>query len=146
MKPNIFHWIYSITCVLIASLLNLTESSTPVYSPQNLSDASGNFAFSNATIIWASLPTGQPYRGISVSRISGGLEAFYGMVHGFITVVLPKGIPDGRSLLILTLPNGKILDWSQFKAFADNKIIVAQMMISVYNRVENVVGKGENAG
>ena len=35
---------------------------------------------------------------------------------------------------------------TKLKAFADNKINVAQMMISVFDRVENIVGKGENAG
>ena len=44
-----------------------------------------------------------------------------------------------------SLPNGKILDWSKFKAFADDKINVSEMMISFSDRVENIVGKGENA-
>ena len=35
---------------------------------------------------------------------------------------------------------------TKFKAFADNKINVAQMLISVFDRVENIMGKGENAG
>ena len=53
--------------------------------------------------------------------------------------------------LILTapfnsLPNGKILHWSKFKTFADDKFKVAKMMIFVLDRVENIVGKGENAG
>ena len=34
---------------------------------------------------------------------------------------------------------------TKLKAIADDKIIVAQMMISVFDRVENIVGKGENA-
>ena len=34
----------------------------------------------------------------------------------------------------------------KLKAFADDKIIDAQMMISVFDRVEIIVGKGENAG
>ena len=29
---------------------------------------------------------------------------------------------------------------------ADDKFIVAKMMISVFDRIENIVGKGENAG
>ena len=29
------------------------------------------------------------------------------------------------------------------KAFADDKVNIAKMMISLYNRVENIVGKGE---
>ena len=35
---------------------------------------------------------------------------------------------------------------TKLKAFADHKINAGQMMISVFNRVENIVGKGENAG
>ena len=37
--------------------------------------------------------------------------------------------------------NYKILDWSKFKAFADDKINVAEMMIFLSDRVENIVGK-----
>ena len=40
------------------------------------------------------------------------------------------------------VPNDKILDVTKLKAFADDKINVAQMMISVVHRVENMVGKG----
>ena len=45
-----------------------------------------------------------------------------------------------------SLLKNKILDTIKFKAFADDEINVAQMMISVSNRVENIVGKRENAG
>ena len=45
-----------------------------------------------------------------------------------------------------SLPNDKILDWSTLKALADAKIDVAEMIISLYDRVENIMGKGENAG
>ena len=38
-----------------------------------------------------------------------------------------------------------VLDLTKWKAFADDKINEAQMMISVFDRVENIVGKGENA-
>ena len=38
-----------------------------------------------------------------------------------------------------------MLDWSRLKAFAD-KIKLVEIMIFVPNRVENIVGKGENAG
>ena len=44
------------------------------------------------------------------------------------------------------LPNDKILDWSKFKAFADDKMIVTQKLKFVLGRIENIVGKGENAG
>ena len=45
-----------------------------------------------------------------------------------------------------SLPNEKILDVTKLKAFADDKINVAQKMVSVFDRIENIVGKGENAG
>ena len=35
---------------------------------------------------------------------------------------------------------------TKFKAFAENKLNVAKIFISVFDRVENIVGKGENAG
>ena len=47
---------------------------------------------------------------------------------------------------INSLPNGRILDSSKLKAFADDKTNVAEMLISLSDRVENIVGKGENAG
>ena len=45
-----------------------------------------------------------------------------------------------------SLPNDQILDLTKLKAFADDKINVAQMMISVFDWIENIVEKGENAG
>ena len=42
-------------------------------------------------------------------------------------------------------PHDKILDQTKFKAFADNKLNVTKMKISVFDRVENIVGKGEIA-
>ena len=49
-------------------------------------------------------------------------------------------------LRLNTLPNDKILDGSKFKAFADNKISLTEKLKLVLRRVENIVGKGENAG
>ena len=40
-------------------------------------------------------------------------------------------------------PNGKILDLSKFKVFADD---ISQKLIFVLGWVENIVGNGENAG
>ena len=37
-------------------------------------------------------------------------------------------------------------DWYKFKAFADDNLKVAKMAKFVFDRVENVVGIGENAG
>ena len=45
-----------------------------------------------------------------------------------------------------SLPHDKILKVMQLKALAEDKINVAKMMISVSDEVENIVGKGENAG
>ena len=38
------------------------------------------------------------------------------------------------------------LEWSKLKTFADDKMSVAQKLKFVYGKVENIVGKGENAG
>ena len=45
-----------------------------------------------------------------------------------------------------SLPNDKILDMTKLKAFADDKLNVAKIMVSLLNRIENPVGTGENAG
>ena len=45
-----------------------------------------------------------------------------------------------------SLPNDKILDRSKLKTFADDKINVTENLKFVFERVENIVGKGENAG
>ena len=45
-----------------------------------------------------------------------------------------------------SLPNNKISAWSKLKAFADDKIVVVKKVISLLDRVENTVGKAENAG
>ena len=42
-------------------------------------------------------------------------------------------------------PHDKILDQTKLKAFADDKLNGAKMIISVFDRVENIVGKGEIA-
>ena len=44
-----------------------------------------------------------------------------------------------------SLPNDKFLDWSKFKALADN-VSVTKKLKFVLERVENIMGEGENAG
>ena len=44
------------------------------------------------------------------------------------------------------LPYDKILDVTKKTAFVEYKLNLARMMISILDRVENTVGKGENAG
>ena len=45
-----------------------------------------------------------------------------------------------------SLPNDKILDWSKLKAFADDKIKLAEKLKFVLGRAKNTEGKGENVG
>ena len=44
-----------------------------------------------------------------------------------------------------SLPNVNMLDLSKLKAFADDKLKIIKMMISLFDRVENTLGKGETA-
>ena len=43
--------------------------------------------------------------------------------------------------MVNSLPNNKILYWSKFKASADDNSYIGQMMIYVFDKVENIVGK-----
>ena len=45
-----------------------------------------------------------------------------------------------------TLPNDKFLGWPKLKPFTDNKVNVTKNLQIVFERLENIVGKGENAG
>ena len=53
---------------------------------------------------------------------------------------------ENKLRLVNFLPNGKLLDQPILKAFADDNFKVAQMVQFFFDRVENIVGKGENAG
>ena len=44
-----------------------------------------------------------------------------------------------------SLPNDNILGLSNFEVFAGDKISLAQMVISHFDNVENIVGKRDNA-
>ena len=44
------------------------------------------------------------------------------------------------------LPNDNFLERSKLKAYADNKLNTAKMTILLCDRLENTLGKGENAG
>ena len=48
--------------------------------------------------------------------------------------------------LINSLPDDQVLDWSNLKAFADDKLKVTEKLKFVLRRIENIIGKGENAG
>ena len=45
-----------------------------------------------------------------------------------------------------SLPNDNFLDLSKLKAFTDDKLKVSEKLKFVLGKVENIVGKGENAG
>ena len=49
-------------------------------------------------------------------------------------------------ILVNSVPNDKILDWTKLKAFADDKLNLPKNLKIVLERVEIIVGKGENAG
>ena len=49
-------------------------------------------------------------------------------------------------LLVNSSQNNKSVDWSKFKALADDNFNVAHLMEFVFDSEENIVGKGENAG
>ena len=38
------------------------------------------------------------------------------------------------------------LDWSKLEAFAENKLNVAEITMSVFDSDKNIAGNGENAG
>ena len=48
--------------------------------------------------------------------------------------------------LFNSLPNKKLLDWSKFEGFVNDKINVNEKLKFILERVENIVGKGEKAG
>ena len=44
------------------------------------------------------------------------------------------------------LPNNKFFHWCKLKAFADDTLSVAEKLKFILGWVENIMGKGENAG
>ena len=55
-----------------------------------------------------------------------------------------KPLSFGKELTLS--PKDKILDLTKLRAFADDKSNIAKMMMSLFDRIENTVEKGENAG
>ena len=50
-------------------------------------------------------------------------------------------IPLPNNPMFKSLPNDKILDWSKLKAFAEDKIKELKIIIFVWDRFENTVGR-----
>ena len=57
-----------------------------------------------------------------------------------------SSINENLFVNIKSLPHSKFLDMTKLKAFTDDKLNVAKMTVSLCDRVENSVGKEENAG
>ena len=53
---------------------------------------------------------------------------------------------EERGARLNSLPNDKILDQSKLKAFADYRLKVIHVTKFVLDKIENIVGKEENAG
>ena len=58
--------------------------------------------------------------------------------------IVVKGVVTVHT--INSSPKNKFSDWSILKAFADNKMNETEILKYVLQRVENIVGKGVNAG
>ena len=68
------------------------------------------------------------------------------MIQGSYTLVLSNFSLNLLFLSKHSLPNNKILVQSKLKGLADNKINVISKSKIVSGKVENIEGKGENAG
>ena len=79
-------------------------------------------------------------------NVAENLKFVFGRVENIV------GIGEKKMHFLLfsqcfnSLPNDKILDVTKLKAFADDKLNIVKTMISLYNREENTVEKGENVG
>ena len=49
-------------------------------------------------------------------------------------------------MAVNSLPSDKYSDWSKLKELADNKMNLTEELKFLLGRVENIAGKGENAG
>ena len=68
-------------------------------------------------------------------------KLFFNILYSKLTQNL-----TGFTIWFNSLPKDKILDWSNLKAFADDKINVTKKLKCVLGREENIVGKGEHTG
>ena len=76
-------------------------------------------------------------------------QAVINEVRNFLLQCISRAADERErrhSQCITFLPKSKILELSELKGFADYKINMTQKWKFVLERVENIVGKGENAG
>ena len=92
-------------------------------------------------------PLGSDILGRNMRRVYKGCLCADGYVSGesaqcivsvccFLTWAFLKRFPS-----LNPLPNDKIFDMYKLKGFADDKIDIAKMIVSFFDRVENTVGK-----
>ena len=79
------------------------------------------------------------------------LSSFCTFAVNIITLVCGNLVADYPFYHVIlnfnSLSNNKITGWSKFKAFADDKINVTEKKKEIcFGLVENIMGKGENAG
>ena len=67
-------------------------------------------------------------------------EVFFG--NQSISVTLSQTRPCVYVYFFNPFPHDKILDQTKFKAFADDKLNITKMIISVFDRVKNIFSKG----
>ena len=68
-------------------------------------------------------------------------------IHIFLyTLLSNKSMVTKSTIQVNPLPNNNFLDLVKFRAFTDDKVNAAKIKISVFDREENILGKGENAG
>ena len=65
-------------------------------NPAVVEDSLGNKADSNSNITWASNNEIVQYKLDGDAFDPGSLEALFNMANGFIDVVMPKDVPNGR--------------------------------------------------
>ena len=79
----------------------------------------------------------------------------HNVFHSYISLVCQNVVLCGNGLTshqsetvnnFNSLSNDKLLDWSKLKSLMDNKINVTEKSKFVFGQVENIMGKGENAG
>ena len=76
----------------------------------------------------------------SLSDTDSTIWAIYSLSSGIIF-----NFEASKNFVFNPFPLDKILDHIKLKAFADDKLNVTKLVISVLDKVENIVGKGEIA-
>ena len=72
----------------------------PRVTPENLTDANGNFADVHSRISWAPVPAGRPRSAANGSADGSSLlDGLYVMAEQFVSVVMPQSKKEGKCQL-----------------------------------------------